>query len=189
MILNWFLALKIMCHWSFICKCLFFFYFRTKADEVLNRLEADSSVLELLTFNHSGIITRSTIDTARAQIYRNSVSSLSFIAKNTVKNIDPRDNFKFIRMRTKSTEIIISPEDSLTFLVVQQVSPYEKPYRMVKQTKETSNATSLLESNLKYWSIEVLFGIPWTGIQLNQRTRLNTYNEAFLRKQWTAKSH
>ena len=147
----WLLKIPLKIDWELIkfhFKCLLFLYFRTKADEVLNRLEADSSVLELLSFNHSGIITRSTIDTARAQIYRNSVSSLSFIARNIVKNIDPRDHLKFIRMRTKSTEIIISLEDSSTLLVVQQVNPYEKPYRMVKQTTETSNTMLLLKPNL-----------------------------------------
>ena len=88
---------------------------------------------ELLTFDSNGVILQSTIDTTRAQLYRNSITALCFVAKNTVKNMDPKDDLKFIRMRTQTSEIIIAPDDKGTLSVVQNVEPYEPPYRAPKE--------------------------------------------------------
>ena len=99
----------------------------------MERIKQNPTVQELLTFDNNGMILRSTVDTARAQVYRNSISSLTFIARKTVKNMDPKDDLKFIRMRTQFTEIIVAPDNGATLCVIQNVQPYEPPYRPPKE--------------------------------------------------------
>ena len=107
----------------------------------MERVQNNPSVQELLFYDKNGLILRSTVDAARGQIYRNTFRTLSYVAQKTVKNMDPNDDLKFIRMRTKGTEIIIAPDQNGTLAVLQSVSPYESPYRPPK--KETMGSIQL----------------------------------------------
>ena len=39
-----------------------------------------------------------------------------------MKNLDPRDELKFLRVRTKNTEILLGPENGDTLVVIQSLA-------------------------------------------------------------------
>ena len=39
-----------------------------------------------------------------------------------MKNLDPRDDLKFLRVRTKNTEILLGPENGDTLVVIQSLA-------------------------------------------------------------------
>ena len=80
--------------------------------------------------------THSTINTdaARSEIYRDRFRSLCYAATNTVKDIDPSDELRSVRVRANDeTEVILAPDvDGGLLVVIQSVPPYEPPYRPPK---------------------------------------------------------
>lgn len=103
------------------------------AEATLQRIVRNPTVQDAFVYDAAGMVVRSTLDTARTQSYRSGILSLSAIARKTVKNIDPRDDLDFIRMRTGSIEMIISPDCVATLVVIQSVQPYEPPTRLPKE--------------------------------------------------------
>ena len=67
------------------------------------------------------------MDLARAIDYKVATKKLVAAARYVVKNLDPRDDLKFLRIRTKSTEIMLGPENGDTLVVIQSLpNPYSK---------------------------------------------------------------
>jgi hypothetical protein len=61
-----------------------------------------------------------------------SVTSFCEEARRVIKNLDPRDELQFIRMRVDGSEIIIAPDSGFNLVVVQAVGPIEPPTRIVQ---------------------------------------------------------
>ena len=59
---------------------------------------------------------------ARAIDYKVATKKLVAAARYAVKNLDPRDDLKFLRVRTKNTEILLGPENGDTLVVIQSLA-------------------------------------------------------------------
>ncbi|XP_066910154.1 dynein light chain roadblock-type 1-like [Clytia hemisphaerica] len=99
----------------------------------IERIISNSTVKELISYDSNGIIVHTTIDNARAQLYRNAFQALTYTARKAVKIMDPNDELKFIRMRVKGIEIIIAPDVDGTLAILQNVAPYDPPHRPPKE--------------------------------------------------------
>ena len=109
-------------------------------NNTIDRLIANPTIKELILFDTNGLILQTTADTTRAQTSRaQNFSLFSYETRKTVKNMDPTDELKFIRMRTKDIEIILAPEESGTLAILQGVSLYDPPYRPPKKKKNVTS--------------------------------------------------
>ena len=104
-------------------------------EAVLDRLKENTTVQDLFVSDCNGMIVRSTLDTARSQLYNRSITSLTHTAENAIKNIDPTNELIALRMRTGNKEIIISPENGMTLTVIQIVEPFEATPRVTTEKK------------------------------------------------------
>ena len=93
----------------------------TPTEEVIQRIQSDPSVQGFLIVDSKGIIKRSSVDLARALDYKVATKKLVSAARYAVKNLDPRDDLKFLRIRTKNTEIMLGPENGDTLVVIQSL--------------------------------------------------------------------
>ena len=109
----------------------FIFRVLTPTEEVIQRIQSDPSVQGFLIVDSKGVIKRSSVDLARAMDYKVATKKLVSAARYAVKNLDPRDDLKFLRIRTRNTEIMLGPENGDTFVVVQSL-----PNTFCKETKE-----------------------------------------------------
>eukprot|EP00794_Sanderia_malayensis_P017720 gene17720-19491_t len=105
----------------------------TPTEEVIHRIQSDPSVQGFLIVDSKGIIKRSSVDLTQALDYKVATKKLVTAARYVVKNLDPRDELKFLRVRTKSTEIMLGPENGDTLVVIQNL-PF--PLLSPKDAKE-----------------------------------------------------
>lgn len=90
-------------------------------EEVIQRIQSDPSVQGFLIVDSKGIIKRTSLDLARAIDYKAATKKLVSAARYAVKNLDPRDELKFLRIRTKNAEIMLGPENGDTLVVIQSL--------------------------------------------------------------------
>ena len=88
---------------------------------MIQRIQSDPSVQGFLIVDAKGIIKRSSVDLARAIDYKMATKKLVSAARYAVKNLDPRDDLKFLRIRTKNSEIMLGPENGDTLVVIQSL--------------------------------------------------------------------
>jgi hypothetical protein len=62
-----------------------------------------------IEFLVTGIPVRTTLDNSTTTQYSNLIIELASLAKSTIRDIDPIDDLKFLRIRSKKHEIMVAP--------------------------------------------------------------------------------
>ena len=110
-------------------------------EATLQRIQDNPSVEGFLVVDPKGIVKRSSVDLAHAGSYKAAARKLVSAAQYTIKNLDPRDELKFVRVRTRSSEIMLGPENGDTLVVIQNVP------LLVPQLPATDEGEEILEKN------------------------------------------
>uniref|UniRef100_A0A8B9PLQ6 Dynein light chain roadblock-type 2 n=1 Tax=Apteryx owenii TaxID=8824 RepID=A0A8B9PLQ6_APTOW len=71
----------------------------------------------LITF---GIPIRTTFDNSTTVQYAGLLQQLTMKARSTVRDIDPRNDLTFLRIRSKKHEIMVAPENEYLLIVIQK---------------------------------------------------------------------
>lgn len=85
--------------------------------------QSHTGVLGVVVVNVDGIAIKSTFDTELTTQYAALVSHFTTKSRSVVKKLDPENDLKFLRIRSKKHEIMIAPEferNSEYYLVVVQ---------------------------------------------------------------------
>ena len=91
----------------------------TQAEEILKRIDTFKGVVGSIIINQDGIPVRTTMDNSITVLYTGLLKKLTFEAISAVRDIDPRDDVEFMRVKTKKHEIIVAPENGYIFVVIQ----------------------------------------------------------------------
>ena len=59
--------------------------------------------------NSTGMVTKTTLDNTTTAKITSMVSAITVQAKSVVRDLDPVNDLKFLRMRSSRTEILIAP--------------------------------------------------------------------------------
>jgi dynein light chain roadblock-type len=92
-------------------------------EETFKRLQSHKGVIGIIIINSDGIAIRSTLDNDLTVQYAALMSQFTVKARGVVRNLDPDNDLKFVRIRSKKHEIMIAPEFEKTreyYLVVVQ---------------------------------------------------------------------
>lgn len=92
-------------------------------EETFKRLQSHKGVIGVIIINSDGIAIRSTLDNDLTVQYAALMSQFTVKARGVVRNLDPDNDLKFVRIRSKKHEIMIAPEFEKTreyYLVVVQ---------------------------------------------------------------------
>jgi dynein light chain roadblock-type len=92
-------------------------------EETFKRIQSHKGVIGIVVVNSDGIAIRSTFDNETTVQYAALVSQFTLKARGVVKNLDPDNELKFLRIRSKKHEIMIAPEfdkDREYYLIVVQ---------------------------------------------------------------------
>lgn len=92
-------------------------------EETFKRLQSHKGVIGVIIVNSDGIAIRSTLDNDLTVQYAALMSRFTVKARGVVKDLDPDNELKFVRIRSKKHEIMIAPEFDKTreyYLVVVQ---------------------------------------------------------------------
>lgn len=85
----------------------------------MNRIRHHTGVLGVIVVNTEGIGIRSTLDNPTTQLYLQHCGHLIKLARHTIRDIDPTDDIKFLRVRSNKNELVIAPDAGYTLIVLQ----------------------------------------------------------------------
>lgn len=79
-------------------------------EETFKRLQSHKGVIGVIIINADGIAIRSTLDNDLTTQYAALMSQFTVKARGVVRNLDPDNDLKFLRIRSRKHEIMIAPE-------------------------------------------------------------------------------
>ncbi|EAY07201.1 Dynein light chain 2B, cytoplasmic, putative [Trichomonas vaginalis G3] len=89
--------------------------------ETLKRIEANKSVIGTLVLDAEYKVIHSAFKNSDPAKYAEKLPPLLERAASMVKDCDPDNSLTFLRIRTEKLEILISPTDEYTLIVVQNM--------------------------------------------------------------------
>ena len=89
-----------------------------EVEETLQRIERHPGVTGLIVFNRQGAIIRTNVDVPTAQQFAAGYQKLLDMAHHAVRDLDPQNELKFMRVRTHGHEILLAPEQEYTLVVI-----------------------------------------------------------------------
>jgi len=92
------------------------------SDDQIKRISNYKGVVGLIVVNSEGIPIRTTLDNSTTVQYANQVTQMHLKARSCVRDLDPSNDLKFLRMRSKKHEIMVAPEKDYILIVVQNPS-------------------------------------------------------------------
>ena len=92
---------------------------RQQVESMLERIQTHKGVVGLVIVNEDGIPVRSTLDNTTTLQYVAMCNTLCGIARGIVRDTDPQNDLKILRVRTKKNEIIMAPEGGKYLIVIQ----------------------------------------------------------------------
>ncbi|MEW5303935.1 MAG: hypothetical protein WDW38_010672 [Sanguina aurantia] len=81
-----------------------------QVDETFKRLQSHKGVQGVIVINADGIAIRSTFDNDLTVQYASLISHFTVKSRSVIKKLDPENDLKFLRIRSKKHEIMIAPE-------------------------------------------------------------------------------
>lgn len=96
-----------------------------EVEDTLRRINSHPGVLGLLVLNPQGIPIKTTMDTATTQVYATNFQNLTSMARSCVRDLDPLNDLKFLRVRSRKYEIMVAPSGEYTLIVIQNPNQKE----------------------------------------------------------------
>ncbi|XP_060891069.1 dynein light chain roadblock-type 2-like isoform X1 [Labrus mixtus] len=90
--------------------------------ETLKRIEAHKDVIGIIVVNAEGIPIRSTLDNSNTRRYAEPLRQIAMMARSTVRDIDPQNDLRFLRIRTKDYQILVAVDNDFLLITIQMPS-------------------------------------------------------------------
>lgn len=90
-----------------------------EVENILQRITSHPGVLGLVVINPQGLAIKTTMDNATTQLYANNFKNLTSMARSSVRDLDPLDDLKFLRVRSRKYEIMVAPSGDYSLIVIQ----------------------------------------------------------------------
>lgn len=88
-------------------------------EDTLKRINSHPGVLGLIVLNPQGLAIKSTMDNATTQLYASNFQHLTSLARSCVRDLDPLNDLKFLRVRSRKYEILVAPSGDYSLIVIQ----------------------------------------------------------------------
>ncbi|EDO42555.1 predicted protein [Nematostella vectensis] len=92
---------------------------RPHVEQILDRIQQQKGVTGLIIVNQDGMPIRSTLDNSSTLQYVNMCKTMCGIARSVVRDTDPTNDLKILRVRTRKHEVIMAPENGQYLIVIQ----------------------------------------------------------------------
>lgn len=90
-----------------------------QVEATLQRIQNHRGVVGYIILNHEGQYIKTTLDNSTTQQYQNLISTIAAKGKALVREIDPVDNLRFLRIKSQKHEIMIAPDNDYILIVIQ----------------------------------------------------------------------
>lgn len=109
---------------------------KTDVEKILRRIQVHRGVVALMLANRDGLVLRSNVDITTTKLYAVQYQKLIKMAHSAVRELDPENELRFIRVRNKQHEIMVAPTEDLILIVVQRIE----------------NEPQSVQDTIPYWS-------------------------------------
>ncbi|EEH51894.1 flagellar outer dynein arm light chain 7 [Micromonas pusilla CCMP1545] len=90
-----------------------------EVEEAVKRINSHKGVLGVLIINNEGIPIKTTLENAETVQHAALITHFARKARAVVTALDPTNELTFLRVRSKSHEIMIAPDKDYTLVVLQ----------------------------------------------------------------------
>eukprot|EP00245_Coleochaete_scutata_P010011 TRINITY_DN3431_c0_g5_i1.p1 TRINITY_DN3431_c0_g5~~TRINITY_DN3431_c0_g5_i1.p1 ORF type:complete len:100 (-),score=15.57 TRINITY_DN3431_c0_g5_i1:36-335(-) len=98
----------------------------SEVEATLQRINGHKGVIGTIIVDSEGNAIRTTFTDAETTAqYTSLIPSLAAMARSTVRDLDPQNDLQFLRIRSKMHEILVSPDNEFTLIVIQDPSASE----------------------------------------------------------------
>lgn len=92
----------------------------SELDETIKRISSKKGVEGVIIINSDGIPIRTSLDEEQATIYAGICSHLVMKGKSLITGIDPSDELRLLRLRSKKYELLLAPDKGYLMVVIQK---------------------------------------------------------------------
>jgi len=95
-------------------------------EEALERIKGQPGVEGYIIFNREGVIMRrmSSMTQDISEKYAKYINELASRARHVTRDLNPEDELRNLRIRTKTKELIVSHSNDFIIVVIQKWMPY-----------------------------------------------------------------
>merc|ERR1712036_12004 len=90
-----------------------------EVEETLKRIQTHKGVLGYIVINNDGIPIKTTLDNSTTTQYAQLILQLTKKSISVVRDLDPQDSLRFLRLRSQKHEIMVAPEKDYLLVVIQ----------------------------------------------------------------------
>lgn len=90
-----------------------------EVEETLNRIQNHKGVVGYIVINNEGISIKSTLDSSTTTQYVQLIKRLNDRAISVIRDLDPNDQLRFLRLKSQKHEIIVAPEKEYILVTIQ----------------------------------------------------------------------
>ncbi|XP_036334614.1 dynein light chain roadblock-type 2 [Rhagoletis pomonella] len=92
---------------------------RSYVEEVYRQIEEKPDILDIIILNKNGNPVKTTMEPQSAIEFSGLYEVLKEKVQSGLQKIDPDDKLLMLRVRTKANEVLITPDEKITVVVVQ----------------------------------------------------------------------
>ena len=92
-------------------------------EETLKRIILNKGTIGVIISDKDGIPIKTTLDSSTTHKYTDLMPKLSVTAKHVVRDLDPQDDLRFLRIRTKKHEVMVAPATGSGYMMVAIHNP------------------------------------------------------------------
>ena len=86
-----------------------------------DRIKQHKGVIGYIIINAEGQYIKTTLDNSTTTQYQSLISQLTRKGTSFVRELNPQDDLRFMRIQTQKHEIMIAPENDYTVIVIQDL--------------------------------------------------------------------
>lgn len=88
-------------------------------EATLKRIQNHKGVVGYIIINAEGQYVKTTLDNSTTTQYQQLFTQLTNKSRAVVRDLDPNDNLRFLRIKSQRHEIMVAPENDYTLIVIQ----------------------------------------------------------------------
>lgn len=94
----------------------------SSVEACLKRIQSHKGVVGTIVVNSEGIPIRSDLDNSSTLVYATACKTLTLMANNVVRDIDPQNELIIVRVGSRKNEMIIAPHEDYHVIVIQSIN-------------------------------------------------------------------
>ena len=95
---------------------------KSDLDATIQRISDNKGTIGVIITNEDGAAIRTTLDHPTTVQYSDMMRKMAVSTQNAVREINPEDDLRFLRIRTKKHEVMVAPDNGYMMIAIHDPS-------------------------------------------------------------------